>query len=162
MKRLLPLSLAFALACVGTATAASAPPGTRGQVLGDGVGYVSVVRLEHQPDAAANGHMLMVFERDGMAGIPLYESDNGGAHWRFLSNVTDQVHGKDADPFFEEDLEAARALVASTDRAELFLYPGEEHLFTDASLPEYDAEAAALLTTRVLAFLDAVQGTPTS
>jgi len=94
MKRLLPLSLA--LACVGTATAASAPPGTRGKVLGDGVGYVWVVRLEHQPDAAANGHMLMVFERDGMAGIPLYESDDGGAHWRFLSNVTDQAHGKDA------------------------------------------------------------------
>ena len=36
-----------------------------------------------------------------------------------------QVHGKDADPFFDEDLEAARALVESTDRAELFLYPGD-------------------------------------
>ena len=35
-----------------------------------------------------------------------------------------QVHGKEADPFFDEDLEAARALVDSTDRAELFLYPG--------------------------------------
>ena len=40
-----------------------------------------------------------------------------------------QVHGKEADPFFDEDLEAARALVESADRAELFLYPGEEHLF---------------------------------
>jgi dienelactone hydrolase len=67
-----------------------------------------------------------------------------------------QVHGKDADPFFDEDLEAARALVASTDRAELFLYPGEEHLFADSSLPGYDAAAAALLTERVLAFLRAV------
>jgi dienelactone hydrolase len=65
-----------------------------------------------------------------------------------------QVHGKDADPFFEEDLEAARALVDSTDGAELFLYHGEEHLFADSSLPAYDAEAAALLTKRVLAFLD--------
>ena len=64
-----------------------------------------------------------------------------------------QVHGKDADPFFEEDLEAARALVDSTDDAELFLYHGEEHLFADSSLPAYDAEAAALLTKRVLAFL---------
>ena len=35
-----------------------------------------------------------------------------------------QVHGKEADPFFTEDLEAAQALVDSTDRAELFLYPG--------------------------------------
>jgi dienelactone hydrolase len=67
-----------------------------------------------------------------------------------------QVHGKDTDPFFLEDIEAARALVDSTDRAELFLYPGEEHLFADASLPGYDAGAAALLMQRVLAFLAAV------
>jgi dienelactone hydrolase len=67
-----------------------------------------------------------------------------------------QVHGKDADPFFAEDLEAAHALVESTDRAELFLYPGKEHLFADSSLPAYDAAAAALLTARVLAFLNAV------
>ena len=68
-----------------------------------------------------------------------------------------QVHGKEGDPFFAEDLEAAQALVDSTDQAELFLYPGEEHLFADSSLPAYDAAAAALLTERVLAFLDAVQ-----
>jgi dienelactone hydrolase len=68
------------------------------------------------------------------------------------------VHGKDADPFFAEDLEAAQALVESTDGAELFLYPGEEHLFADSSLPAYDAAAAALLTERVLAFLDTVRG----
>src|SRR5438046_497919 len=42
-----------------------------------------------------------------------------------------QVHGKEADPFFAEDLEAAQALVASTDQAELFLYSGKEHLFAD-------------------------------
>lgn len=65
-----------------------------------------------------------------------------------------QVHGKEADEFFLEDLEAARALVDSTDEAELFLYPGEEHLFADSSLPSYDAAAAALLLERVLAFLD--------
>jgi dienelactone hydrolase len=72
-----------------------------------------------------------------------------------------EVHGKAADPFFAEDLEAARALVDSTDGAELFLYPGEEHLFADSSLPAYDAAAAALLTERVLAFLDTVQGEAT-
>ena len=69
-----------------------------------------------------------------------------------------QVHGKEADPFFLEDLEAAQALVESTGRAELFLYPGEEHLFADASLPEYDARSAALLTERVLTFLDGIEG----
>jgi len=78
-----------------------------------------------------------------------------GAAWP--DGVPVQVHGKDADPFFAEDLEAARALVDSTDRAELFLYPGAEHLFADSSLPAYDAAAAALLTERVLAFLDAVE-----
>jgi dienelactone hydrolase len=67
-----------------------------------------------------------------------------------------QVHGKESDPFFAEDLEAAHALVDSTDRAELFLYPGEEHLFADSSLAAYDAAAAALLMERVLAFLDTV------
>lgn len=69
-----------------------------------------------------------------------------------------QVHGKEGDPWFEEDLAAAQALVASADKAELFLYPGDEHLFADSSLPAYDAGAAALLTERVLAFLGAVEG----
>jgi dienelactone hydrolase len=71
-------------------------------------------------------------------------------------DVPVQVHGKDADPFFAEDLDAAQALVDSTDRAELFLYPGKEHLFADSSLPAYDAASAALLTERVEAFLDTV------
>jgi len=72
------------------------------------------------------------------------------------AGVPVQVHGKDADPFFDEDLEAARALVAEAEQAELFLYPGEEHLFVDSSLPAYDADAARLLTDRVLGFLAAV------
>ena len=72
-------------------------------------------------------------------------------------DVPAQVHGKAGDEFFLEDIDAARALVDSSDRAELFLYPGTEHLFADSSLPSYDPEAAALLTERVLAFLDAVQ-----
>ncbi len=79
-----------------------------------------------------------------------------GAAWP--EGVPVQVHGKDADPFFLEDLEAAQALVDSTDRAELFLYPGTEHLFADSSLASYDAAAAALLSERVLAFLDRVEG----
>lgn len=66
-----------------------------------------------------------------------------------------QIHGMDADPFFvdEGDIDAARAIVASTSDAELFLYPGDQHYFADSSLPSYDAEATALLTKRVLEFL---------
>ena len=66
-----------------------------------------------------------------------------------------QIHGMESDPYFadEGDLDAARALVASTEDAELFLYPGDQHYFADSSLPSYDAAAAALLTRRVLDFL---------
>ena len=70
-----------------------------------------------------------------------------------------QIHGMDADELFVEegDLEAARALVRTTTDAELFLYPGNQHLFADNSLPSYDDHAATLLTERVLSFLDAVK-----
>ena len=66
-----------------------------------------------------------------------------------------QVHGMDADPLFvdEGDLDAARALVADAELAELFLYPGDRHLFVDSSLSSYDQAAAGLLTERVLGFL---------
>ena len=65
-----------------------------------------------------------------------------------------RVHAMNADPFFVgEDIEAARALVDQAKDAELFLYPGEQHLFADSSLPSYDPDAAALLTHRVLDFL---------
>ena len=66
-----------------------------------------------------------------------------------------QIHGMDADEFFvgEGDLAAARTLVATTADAELFLYPGTQHLFADNSLPSYDEHAATLLTERVLSFL---------
>ncbi|MEU3526413.1 dienelactone hydrolase family protein [Streptomyces sp. NPDC038707] len=69
-----------------------------------------------------------------------------------------QIHGMDADPFFagEGDVDAARALVATAADAELFLHPGDRHLFTDSSLPSYDAHAATLVTDRVLDFLTRV------
>jgi dienelactone hydrolase len=99
-----------------------------------------------QTRAGARGAVLMY------GCLPASEFGNGWPH-----GVPVQVHGKEDDEFFAEDLEAARALVDSTDGAELFLYPGKEHLFADSSLPAYDATAAALLTERVLGFLDAVQ-----
>ena len=78
---------------------------------------------------------------------------------RWPDGVPVQVHGMDADPFFAEedgDLDAARELVASTDQAELFLYPGDEHLFADSSLPSYEPAAAHLLMERALRFLGTV------
>lgn len=75
------------------------------------------------------------------------------------AGVPVQIHGMDADPFFarEGDLDAARALVNSTEGAELFLYPGKEHLFADSSLPSHDKTAADLLMRRVRDFLDRIR-----
>ena len=64
-----------------------------------------------------------------------------------------EIHGKEGDEFFDEDLPAARALAESTAYAELLVYPGDQHLFADSSLEAYDPEAAALLMERVRAFL---------
>jgi len=81
-----------------------------------------------------------------------------GGSWP--EDVPLQIHMMDRDEWAEEDLPAARELIGTVDSAELFLYPGDKHLFTDSSLPDYDESAAALLMERVLAFLeDPVPGT---
>ncbi|WP_374200003.1 hypothetical protein [Kitasatospora sp. SUK 42] len=46
-------------------------------------------------------------------------------------------------------------LVSGSADAELLLYLGDQHLFTDSPLPSRDPEASALLTRRVIEFLDA-------
>jgi dienelactone hydrolase len=68
-----------------------------------------------------------------------------------------QIHMMEDDPWAEEDLPAARELVGGVDGAELFLYPGDRHLFADSSLPDYDESAATTLEQRVLAFLGNVE-----
>jgi hypothetical protein len=66
----------------------------------------------------------------------------------------------DKDPFFalEGDLDAARQVVEAVgpELGQLFLYPGDRHLFADSSLPSYDADAAALVVARSRDFLDRV------
>ena len=59
------------------------------------------------------------------------------------------------DPFFgkEGDLEAARSSPRAGRRPRLFVYPGDVHLFTDASLPSYDADATRLVLDRSLDLL---------
>lgn len=66
-----------------------------------------------------------------------------------------QIHAMDGDPFFvdDSDIDAARALLEEAEEAEMFLYPGDQHLFTDSSLPSYDGDATGLLMERVLEFL---------
>ncbi len=67
-----------------------------------------------------------------------------------------QIHMMEGDEWAQEDLPAARELVETVDGAELFLYPGDRHLFADSSLADYDEQAAAQLRERVLAFLESV------
>ncbi len=100
--------------------------------------------------------------RPGAGGALLYEACIPiTGEWAFgpwPNGVAVQIHGMDKDPFFglEGDIDAARELVATVgpERAELFVYPGNRHLFTDSSLPSYDAEATALVMQRSQAFLD--------
>ncbi len=64
-----------------------------------------------------------------------------------------QIHMMENDELGGEDLPAARELAATVEGAELFLYPGDRHLFADSSLPDYDQAAAELLMKRMLALL---------
>ena len=97
--------------------------------------------------------------RPGAAGAVLCESclpiSGEWAIGPWPDDVPVQVHGMDADEFFagEGDLDAARELVASASDGELFVYRGDQHLFSDRSLPSYDPAATALLTERVLGLL---------
>lgn len=63
-----------------------------------------------------------------------------------------------ADPDIYEPAEEVAAWRAAADRSpivlEAFSYPGVGHLYTDASLPDYDAEAARLTWDRVERFLE--------
>lgn len=62
-----------------------------------------------------------------------------------------QIHVMDHDEY--GDVDDAKQMAADIEGIELFLYPGDAHLFTDRSLPVYDVAATAVLTERVLEFL---------
>lgn len=91
MRRTMAAALAMAMLAAHPACADDAVTGER---IADGTGYASVVRTDHGT-ASDRGRLLMVFEQDGMDGIPLWESRDEGAHWRFLMNLTDQRHAGD-------------------------------------------------------------------
>jgi dienelactone hydrolase len=99
--------------------------------------------------------------RSGTRGALLYEACIPiTGEWAFgpwPDGVPVQIHGMDKDPFFalEGDIDAARELVETLgpELAELFVYPGDQHLFTDSSLPSHDARATALVVQRSRDFL---------
>ena len=71
------------------------------------------------------------------------------------SGLPVQIHTMEADDW--GDVDVAREFAATVDTAELFLYPGDAHLFTDSSLPAYDEPAATLVKQRILAFLSTLE-----
>lgn len=109
---------------------------------GISLGVLSAQRLAVNRPGARGGVLLEAFVDPAWVGA-------------WPEGVPVQIHGMDGDVFFagEGDVDRAAALAAARDDAALFTYPGSSHLFTDRSLPSYDAQAAALLGERVLAFL---------
>jgi dienelactone hydrolase len=83
------------------------------------------------------------------AAIPLSEF---GGSWPEGAPL--QMHFMQDDPWAEEDLPAAREIAERIEGAELFLYPGDRHLFADNSVSDYDEAAATLLKERALSFLE--------
>jgi dienelactone hydrolase len=100
--------------------------------------------------------------RPGARGALLYEGcmpiSGEWAIGPWPAGAAVQIHGMEDDPFFGKggDLDFARDLVETVgpELAELFVYPGDRHLFTDSSLPSYDADATTLVLERSRAFLD--------
>ena len=116
--------------------------GAAANELGPGLVYagfsfgVTIAQRLAQTRPGARGALLMY------SCLPVAEF---GEVWP--EGVPVQIHGKEGDEYFDEDLPAA---------AELFVYPGDQHLFADSSLDAYDPEASALLLERVQAFLASV------
>jgi dienelactone hydrolase len=96
---------------------------------------------------------LLAQTRPGAKGALLLhgsvEPEEFGGEWP--QGLPLQIHTMEDDDW--GDVEIARQLAATVDGAELFLYPGDAHLFTDSSLAVYDDGAAALVRERVLGFL---------
>lgn len=102
---------------------------------------------------------MLAQTRPGAKGALLFSAafpaSEFGGFWP--QGVPLQIHMMEGDEWAMEDLPAARELAETVDGAELFLYPGEGHLFADSSLPDYDESAARLLEQRVLALLKDIE-----
>jgi dienelactone hydrolase len=145
--------------------------------LDDGVGYAKEVGfgtiLERGQAAAADLSSDIVYAGFSLGVMPaqmLAQTRSGAKGALFFSaalppsefdgpwpdGVPLQIHMMEDDEWAQEDLPAAREIVEEVEAAELFLYPGDRHLFADNSLPDYDESATMQLKPRVLSFLDAV------
>jgi dienelactone hydrolase len=81
------------------------------------------------------------------AAVPL---DEFGGSWPEAVRL--QIHTMEDDDW--GDVDVARELAETIPGAELFLYPGDRHLFTDSSLSDHDESAATLVRQRILRLLE--------
>jgi dienelactone hydrolase len=102
---------------------------------------------------------LLAQTRPGAAGalflhgaVPLDELGDGS----WPAGVPLQIHTMEDDDW--GDVDVARELATTVDGAEVFLYPGDRHLFTDDSIEEFDAGTTALVVERSLDFLARIDG----
>ncbi len=97
---------------------------------------------------------MLAQTRPGAAGALLFHAcvptSEFGGPWP--DGVPLQIHTREADEWGDADI--ARQVAEETESAELFLYPGDRHLFTDSSLADYDEDATTLVKERVRRFLD--------
>ena len=97
---------------------------------------------------------MLAQTRPGANGALLFNGaaplDEFGGSWP--EGVPLQLHTMEDDELGDADV--ARELARTVEGAELYLYPGDRHLFVDSSLPDYDADAAALVMERTLRFLE--------
>jgi dienelactone hydrolase len=94
--------------------------------------------------------------RPGAKGALLYNSAIPPEEFgEWPAGMPCQIHIMEGDNA-EGDVDVARDFAERVQEAELFLYPGDQHLFIDRSLPSYDEGAARLAMQRTLAFLAGV------
>ena len=110
---------------------------------GFSLGVMSAQKLA-QTRPGAKGAVLM------HAAAPL---DEFGGTWP--DGLPLQMHTMEGDGYGDADI--AQQLADTVGSAELFLYPGDRHLFTDNSLSDYDEGAATLVKQRVIEFLDKIE-----
>jgi dienelactone hydrolase len=91
--------------------------------------------------------------RPGARGALLYHSAVApsayGTWWP--DGVPVQIHVMEQDAW--GDVDVAEELARTVSDAELYLYPGSAHLFTDSSFGDYDHDAAQLVLERTLELL---------
>jgi len=99
----------------------------------------------------------LLFDRPGAAGAFFLYGAIDPSWWdtTWPAGVPAQAHQAEDDPWRE--IEAEEGFLARVPGGELFVYDGVGgHLFADDDSPEYDEQAAALATERILAFLAAL------